>query len=73
MLDEIRKKIDELDDQIISLLEQRFSIVKDINKLKKNITDSKREKEILNKIQSKNIQKIYKEIFKISKQIQKKY
>ena len=71
-LEDIRDKIDTLDDQIILLLEKRFETIKRLKelKLKKQVEDSSREEEILKKISSKYIQKIYLEIFKNSKELQ---
>lgn len=66
MLKKIRKEIDLIDDQIIKLLEKRFFFTSKIKKYKTKIRDKKREKEILKKIPSLYIKKIYKQIFKSS-------
>lgn len=66
----LRKQINKIDDKIISLLEKRFQIAKETKKFKKNIKDKKREDQILEKINSKYIQDVYKTIFKNSKKIQ---
>lgn len=70
-LEKIRSQINEIDDQIISLLEKRLKLAKETKKHKKKTCDLNRENEILNKINSKYIKDIYKTIFKNSKQIQK--
>lgn len=79
-IEDLRKNIDEIDEEIISLLEKRYKIVKSIGNYKKihniDIYDHKREKEIYLKIENKNIEnkkeilKIFEEIIKISKEIQ---
>jgi len=70
-LDNYRKKIDEIDDKIILLLEKRLLIAKKTIKHKKKTYDPKREEFILSKIKSPYIKNIYKEIFKNSKKLQK--
>ena len=80
-IEELREKINSLDDRIIKLLEERFSISKEIGKIKFNsertILDKNREREIINRldINSKIISKesvdmIYQNIFKVSREIQ---
>jgi chorismate mutase len=69
-LEEIRKEIDVLDDQIIDLLEKRLNIAKQAKAFKKKVKDCKREDEILQKIKSKYIQNIYPAIFENSRKIQ---
>jgi chorismate mutase len=66
-LDEIRKKIDQIDDQIIPLLTERFALILQLKK--KTLTDVERESEILSKISSPFIQKVYRAIFKNSKKL----
>ena len=81
----IREKIDNIDNQFFLLLANRQDLVKEISKLKsklgKEITDVKREKEILkNKnelakelgLDSELINKIFKSIIEYSKKTQKK-
>ena len=50
-LNELRRQINQLDNQLLSLLEARFEIVKKVGNLKKNkgipIRDLEREKEII--------------------------
>ena len=69
-LAEIRKKIDKLDDEIISLLEKRLDLACQTKKFKTHIVDKEREKEILRKISSKDICEIYRLIFHYSKKKQ---
>lgn len=78
----LRKEIDSLDNEIISLLENRLNISRKIGEYKKanhlEVLDTKREEEILkkicNKIDNKNYQnsiiEIYKTIFLESKKLQ---
>jgi len=70
-LEEIRKEIDILDDQIIPLLGKRFSLVKKIKKDPKKLTDKKREDFILNKCPSSAIIKVYKTLFEEAKKLEK--
>ena len=72
MIDDLREKIDQIDDQVIPLLEERLKLAKEIKKFKKKgkIFDPKRESQILSKIKSHYIQDIYKTIFKNSKEVQ---
>lgn len=70
-LGKLRKQINKIDDKVISLLEKRLEIVKNIKKYKEKITDKNREKEILSKINSVYVKDIYKAIFKNSKKVQK--
>jgi chorismate mutase len=78
-ISELRKRIDLLDRIILRLLEERLRLAKKIIKTKikrgLEITDRKREKEIIenlkkatkNKILKKYLSQIYKIVFKISK------
>ena len=82
-LDTFRNKIDEIDDNIVKLLMERFAVVKDIAEYKKerglDVFQQAREAEILKKISDKinndeyknYILKIYAEIFGASKSIQR--
>ncbi len=86
LLDDSRKKIDELDDEILNLILERTSLAKDIitakKVLNKDLYDSSREEVIHNKIRNAvadkqiNTDKVL-EIFdllaSISKEEQKKY
>ncbi len=81
MIEVYRKRIDKIDKKILSLLEERVKVSKDIGKYKRKnkikIEDLKREKEIVEELGGKTnldkkfIQRIYKTIFKFSKKIQK--
>ena len=68
-LEEIRKEIDTIDDELIQLLEKRFQLVANLLDQKKSLTDKSREAEILSKTDSPYIQNIYRTIFKNSKQM----
>jgi chorismate mutase/prephenate dehydratase len=54
----LRQAIDEIDETILDLINQRLSLAKQIGAFKKQggiqITDSEREKEILNRLREKN-------------------
>ena len=67
---EIRKEIDKLDNEIISLLEKRLALASQTKKFKTHIVDKEREEEILQRISSKYIQDIYRSIFDNSKKKQ---
>ena len=59
-LEVIRKKLDKLDNSLISIIKQRTQLVNEVVKLKKfkkEIVDKKRIKTILTKIRKKSIQK----------------
>lgn len=68
-LEALRRKIDKLDDELIKILNQRFSTVGKIMKFKREKglpkEDKKREKEILNK--AGKLKPIFEAIFKYSK------
>lgn len=78
-LKKLRNKIDKIDDEILSLLDERMGIVKEVGrlKLKSNVAiyHPKREKEILNRliqqnktnITPKGIESIYQEVFATSR------
>ncbi len=83
-LERFRKKVDEIDDEIISLLGNRQSMVELIGKIKKRsgvkILSADREKQILKRILSKGekkkidldfIDRIYRVIFKNSRKVQR--
>ena len=80
-IEELREKINSLDDRIIKLLEERFSVSKEIGKIKFNsestILDKNREREIINRldmntkiISKESVDMIYQNIFKVSREIQ---
>jgi chorismate mutase len=83
-LERLRKKVNEIDDKIISLLGKRQSIVKLIGKIKKNsgvkILSAARERQILKrillngekkKVDLELIDRIYRVIFKNSRKVQR--
>ncbi len=79
-LTSLREQIDVIDYNILELIEERKNIVLEIGKIKKDnslkIEDKKREKEIIENLTDKFpnqkdfIEKIYPEIFEISKKVQ---
>ncbi|MCY7097211.1 chorismate mutase [Streptococcus oralis] len=64
-LDIIRQEIDQIDDQIVKLLEERMHLVEGVVSYKKAsgkpILDSKREEVIFEKVRSRVINKSYQE------------
>ena len=80
----LRKKIDKLDDRMIDLVLQRFSIAKEIGDIKKTngieVIDLHRESQIINRfteklagtLEKKDITAIFDPIYSISKRLQKK-
>jgi chorismate mutase len=84
-LKKLRKEIDKIDKKIVKLLEERLKIAEKIMKLKVkkglNLTDKKREKEIIGNLTKqtndlllkKYLPQIYQIIFKISKEKHKKF
>ena len=80
----LRKKIDSLDDQILDLLIDRFSVSKEIGEIKSienlKVGDPNREQDIIDrlserfagKLEHKDIVAIFGPIYHISKKIQKK-
>ena len=64
-LDMIRQEIDQIDDQIVKLLEERMHLVEGVVSYKKAsgkpILDSKREEVIFEKVRSRVINKSYQE------------
>ena len=84
-LDNLREKIDKVDEKIIKLIAKRFSVVEKIKSFKRNnhipVFQKKREEEILNhvrllnknyKLSEKFIIKIWKEMLEESKTYQQK-
>ena len=81
-IEKLRRKVDAFDDRILDILIQRFSVVKEIGQIKSistiNIDHHDREKEIAErlannlkgKLHRKDIMKILKPIFEISKKFQ---
>jgi len=80
----LRNKIDDLDNQILNFLVQRFSISREIGDIKAyseiEICDPDREKEIIERLANKlagklnkdDIASIFGPVYKISKRFQKK-
>lgn len=75
-----RDKIDNIDKKIAILIDKRLEVVRKISIIKKNnklkIEDKKREKDVLKNVMhytryKKEIKKIYKQIIKISKMLQR--
>lgn len=81
MLEEYRRQIDIIDDEIIELLLKRDEIIKDVKKYKQtnkiDIYDGEREQKIYSRIKSKDLEiesdiiKIYELITNLSKVRQK--
>jgi len=79
-LADIRKKIDELDDEIINLLSRRLECVVETLEKKDKIEDINREYQIIQKLKDRAVNaeteqylaEIYKSIFKEGKRIQEK-
>jgi len=77
---ELRTKIDDIDDQIMSLLSQRYDLSEQIGTIKSNskinILDTNREEYILKKIgnynHSQQLELIYSTIMSESKNIQRR-
>ena len=75
-----RKEIDEIDDQIMELLDKRFALSDKIgalkNKAKKDVLDTNREKNILEKTfkysHFPEIGDVYRHIMEVSKKLQRK-
>ena len=79
-LEEISERIDRIDLRILTLLCKRMELSLNVAKLKKQIIDSNREKQLLarilkrfsTKLDSKFLIKLYTEIFKESKRLQRR-
>ena len=79
-IDDMRHLIDILDDEIMSILDERFALSKKIGKLKTlaktDVLDTKREKTVLDKTSkyshSPEIGIVYKTIMEESKSLQRK-
>lgn len=70
-LEKIREEIDRIDGQLIALLEERFDLVAKLLPFKQYLTDFPREKEILAKTNSPYLHSLYREIFRLSKELLK--
>jgi len=84
-LENLRKKIDEIDEKILQFLQQRMRAVAEISRAKKNsgqkILDENREKKILEKLilknensflSNKNLEIFWQQIFEFSRELQNK-
>lgn len=83
-INELRQKIDNLDDQMLDLLVQRFSVSKEIGEIKAssgiNVSDPNREQDIIDRLADKlegkldkdDISAIFGPVYHISKKLQKK-
>ncbi|WP_287197012.1 chorismate mutase [Thermococcus sp.] len=71
-LHKLRKRIDEIDEQITELLEERARIAKEIGEIKKElnlpIRDEKREKEVLKR--AGKFKKVFEEIMEVCRNVQ---
>lgn len=72
MLEELRKEFDAIDAIIIKKLNERFDLLKKIEKHKTSLIDKNRESQILGKIKSEYIQDVYGTVFKNSNKLMKK-
>ena len=79
-IEDLRKQIDMLDDELMKLLSKRYDVSKQIGDIKssskKEVLDLKREDYVLNKAKkhnhSKQIELVYKAIMSESKNIQRR-
>ena len=77
-MDKIRKQIDEIDTKLMSLLNERYALTKRIGKFKMDnnigVTNSNREKDILNKadqyLYAEEIKLLYRQLFASNKKYQ---
>jgi len=82
VIDEIRKKIDQIDDQILQLLNERAKLAIQVGEVKKarnlEITDQAREQQILERIRQENpgplsaeaITRLYEKVIEESKRLE---
>ena len=81
-LEELRKRIDGVDEQICALLKERFDLVKEVGKAKKNlganVENKDRENEVIEAVRNRlpeelkdYAEEIYRAIFKTSKDYQR--
>lgn len=81
-IDELRSKIDEIDDGLVSLFLQRLAVVKEIGEAKKTLSlsveDKDRENAVIERLtvnktdeEKKKITELYNKIFDISKDTEK--
>lgn len=84
-LNKLRKEIDDIDEEILNLLENRMKIVHEVGDLKQeleiSVEDLNRENEIIERLtahskgdlSSKQLIRIFSAVFKSSKQIQRSH
>ena len=83
-LKDLRKEIDEIDDELAALMEKRMAVVRKIAEKKKNaelpVNDNQREREIVDRLRSKSgelffpyVSEFYRTVFDISKRSQREY
>ena len=81
-LEELRKRIDGVDEQICALLKERFDLVKEVGEAKKNlgvnVENKDREQEVIEAVRNRlpeelkdYAEEIYRTIIKVSKEYQK--
>ncbi|PIN91521.1 hypothetical protein COU61_02235 [Candidatus Pacearchaeota archaeon CG10_big_fil_rev_8_21_14_0_10_35_13] len=84
-LEKLREEVDEIDKKVLELLSKRKKVVEQIGKIKQEkhlvINDKNREDELIKNVikkgqtlglEGKYLRKLYKEIIKYSKKVQKK-
>lgn len=73
-IEKIRKQINKIDENLIILIRQRASKIREIKKIKKNnnleIIDKRREVQILSKLDSEYEKEIFKKIIAESRKMQ---
>ncbi len=73
-LEKLRKEIDQIDSKVAKYLKKRLETIEKIRKFKKksnlNIQDTKRETEIMSKLETDYEKNIFKEILKQSRKVQ---
>ena len=81
-LEELRKRIDGVDEQICALIKERFDLVKEVGDAKKNlgvnVENKDREQEVIEAVRNRlpeelkdYAEEIYRTIIKVSKEYQK--
>ncbi|MBO8173775.1 MAG: chorismate mutase [Thermococcus sp.] len=72
-LHELRKRVDEIDEQIIKLLEERLRIAREIGEIKRGlnlpIRDEKREEEVLRK--AGKFREVFEKIVEVCRDVQR--
>lgn len=83
-LKDLRKEIDEIDDELVALMEKRMAVVGKIAEKKKNaglpVSDKQRELEIVTRLRTKSgklfspyVSEFYRTVFELSKSSQREY